>query len=116
MYKLCDVTEYTYVMRIYLGKDRQNAVQRITATHATVTYLTRKAKWVGYKVYMDNFFYSPDLCDELHTKGINYCETVSYECKGMLGGGFDNKTLQLKQVDILARVRGNLTAKIWKEK
>jgi len=36
IYKLCNMTGYTYHMRIYLGKDRQNATQMVTATYATV--------------------------------------------------------------------------------
>jgi len=34
IYKLCDMTGYTYDMRIYLGKGRQNATQ-MTATCVT---------------------------------------------------------------------------------
>ena len=41
MFKLCDSTGYTYDMNVYLGKDRQRAEQHLTATHATVTNLTR---------------------------------------------------------------------------
>jgi len=41
MFKLCDSTGYTCDMNVYLGKDRQRAAQHLTATHATVTILTR---------------------------------------------------------------------------
>ena len=41
MFKLCDCTGYTYDMAVYLGKDRQRAAQHLTATHTTVTNLTR---------------------------------------------------------------------------
>jgi len=41
MFKLCDSTGYTYDMNVYLGKDRQRAAQHLTATHATVTNLSR---------------------------------------------------------------------------
>jgi hypothetical protein len=37
------------VRRIYLGKDRQNATHTMT----------------GQKLFMDNFFSSPDLLDDL---------------------------------------------------
>ena len=39
---LCDATGYTYDMKLYLGKDRQRTAQHVTATHATVTEVTRK--------------------------------------------------------------------------
>ena len=42
MFKLCDSTGYTYDMKLYLGKDRRRTAQHVTATHATVTELTRK--------------------------------------------------------------------------
>jgi len=68
MYKLCDSSSYSYDMDVYLGKDRQRAPQYRTATHATVTNLTRRVEGVGHKLYMDNFFSSPDLYDDLIQK------------------------------------------------
>ena len=70
MYKLCDSSGYTYDMDVYLGKDGQRATQNVTATHATVTNLTRRVEGVGHKLYMDNFFSSPDLYDDLIQKKI----------------------------------------------
>jgi hypothetical protein len=72
IFKLCDSTRYTYDMKVYLGKDRQRTAQHLTATHATVTGLTRKIEGFGHKLYMDNFFSSPELFDDLATKQI-YC-------------------------------------------
>jgi hypothetical protein len=61
IYKLCDMTGYTYDMEVYLGKDRKRATPDMTATHATVKQLTRKIQGSGHKLYMDNYFSSPDL-------------------------------------------------------
>jgi len=58
MFKLCDSTGYTYDMNVYLGQDRQRAAQHLTATHATVTNLTRGVEGFVHKLYMDNFFSS----------------------------------------------------------
>jgi len=44
IFKLCDSTGYTYDMKVYLGKDRQRTAQHLTATHATVTKLTREVE------------------------------------------------------------------------
>ena len=41
IFKLCDSTGYTCDMNVYLGKERQRAAQHLTATHETVTNLTR---------------------------------------------------------------------------
>ena len=64
IFKLCDSTGYTYDMKVYLGKDRQSTAQHVTATHATVTELTRKIEERGHKLYMDSFFSSPELFDD----------------------------------------------------
>ena len=53
IYKLCDETGYTYDMTVYLGRDRQRTAQRLTATHATVSELTKKIQGRGHKLYMD---------------------------------------------------------------
>ena len=93
MYKLCDSSGYIYDMDVYLGKDRQRVAQHLTATHATVTNLTRKVEGVGHKLYMDNFFSSPDLYDDLIQKKIYCCGTVRLNRQGM------PKELKLKDTD-----------------
>jgi len=65
MFKLYDSTGNTYDMNVYLGKDRQRAAQHLTATHATVTNLPRGVEGFGHKLYMDNFYSSPDLYGDL---------------------------------------------------
>jgi hypothetical protein len=87
IYKLCDMTRSTYYMRIYLGKNKQNATQMMTAAYATVRSLTRRAKWVNHELYMDSFFSCPYIFDDLHTSGINCFGTVRQNHKRMLGGG-----------------------------
>jgi hypothetical protein len=76
IYKLCDMTGYKYDMRIYLGKDRRNAMQMMTATHVLVKSLTRRVEGTGHKLYTSSFFSYPDLSDELHTRGIKCCGTA----------------------------------------
>ena len=62
-------------MTIYLGETERTA-QHLTATHATVSELTKIIQGRGHKIYMDNYFSSPDLFDDLATKQIYYCGTV----------------------------------------
>jgi hypothetical protein len=42
----------------------------------TVSSLTRSEEGVGHKVYMDNFFSSPDIYEDLYTRHINCCGTI----------------------------------------
>jgi hypothetical protein len=44
IYKLCDMTGYTYNMEMFLGKDRKHATTDMTAIHVTVKQLTRNVK------------------------------------------------------------------------
>jgi hypothetical protein len=69
---LFDCTGYTYDMKVYLDKDRQRVRQDVTATHVAVKeLLTRRVEGRGHKLYVDNFFSSPDLYDNLTKKKIN---------------------------------------------
>jgi hypothetical protein len=86
-----------------------------TATRAAVKSLTRIVEGVGDILFMDSFFFSSYLFNYLLTRGINCCGTVTQNHKGK-PRSFDNKTLKLKQTDTGARMRGNLTAVIWRDK
>ena len=65
IYKLCDESGYTYYMRVYLGRDSHSATDDMTATHATVRQLTCRVEALGHKIFMDNFFSSLRLSDDL---------------------------------------------------
>jgi hypothetical protein len=67
----------------------------MTATHVTGRSLNRRGEGVGHELYMDSFFSSLDIFDDLYTKGINCCGTVRQTCKGM-SVGLDKKSLELK--------------------
>ncbi|PNF43126.1 hypothetical protein B7P43_G18025 [Cryptotermes secundus] len=115
IFKICDAAGYTYDMKVYLGKDRTRADRDVTATHATVRDLCRRIEGVGHKLYMDNFFSSPDLFDELMTKKITCCGTVRPNRKG-LPDDFRRRQFRLRKGDIRVRVRQNMTALVWKDK
>jgi len=114
MFKLCDSTGYAYDTNVYLGKDRQRAAQHLTATHTTVANLTRGVEGFGHKLYMDNFFSSPDLYDDLAQKKIFSCGMVRLRRKGM-PKDLKPKTLRLKYGDIQVRTRDDLMAVVWKD-
>jgi len=102
-------------MNVYLGKDRQREAQHLTATHNTVANLTRAVEGFGHKLYMDNFFPSPDLYDDLAQKKIFYCGTVRLHRKGM-PKNLKPKILRLKHGDSRVRSRGDMMAVVWKDK
>ena len=56
---------YICDLKVYLGKNRQRVAPHLTATHAIVTKLTRKMKGCGHKLYIDNYFSSSNLFDDL---------------------------------------------------
>jgi len=76
IYKLCDESGYTYDMRAYLGRDSHSATDDMTAAHATVRHLTCRVEGLGHNIFIDNFFSSPRLFDDLHRCKINSCGTV----------------------------------------
>ncbi len=102
-------------MTIYLGRDRQRTAQHLSATHATVSKLTEKIQGRGHKLYMDNYFSSPDLFDDLATKQIYCCGTVRPNRKGM-PQDLDPKRMTLKRGDLQVRTRGDLTTILWRDK
>jgi len=76
---------------------------------------TRGVEGFGHKLYMDNFFPSPDLYDDLAQKKIFCCGTVRLHRKGM-PKDLKPKTLRVKCGVIRVRTRGDLTAVVWKDK
>jgi len=65
-----------YDMKVYVRKDRQSPAQHVTATHMTVTKLTRKKEGCGYKLYKDSLLSSPELFVDLAKKQIFCCDSV----------------------------------------
>ena len=115
IFKLCDSTGYTYDMKLYRGKDRQHTAQHVTATHVTATEQTKKIKGSGHKLYMDNFFSSPELFDVFAKKQIYCCGTVRPNRRGM-PQDLAPKTSKLKRRDIRIRTGTDLMAKLWQDK
>src|SRR5215469_12888690 len=115
IYKLCDSLGYTYDMSVYLGKQRQHATAEITATHGTVLQVIRRVEGLGHKVFMDSYFTSPALFDDLFQRKINACGTVRHDRRGM-PRDIGPKLLKMKRGDIVTRVRGKLRAVRWKDR
>jgi len=114
IYKLCNKSGYTYDMRVYLGKDSHSANDDMTATYATVRHLTCGVEGLGHKLFMDNFFPSPRLFDDLLRHKIHLCGTVRPNRKDV-PSDFGSKKLKLTKGDVRVRTRGNLTMLVWKD-
>jgi len=104
-----------YDMTVYLGRDSHSATDDMTATHATVRHLTSRVEGLGHKIFMDNFFSSPRLFDDLDRHKINSCRTVWPNRRDM-SSDFGPKHLKLKRGDVRVRTRGGLTALVWKDR
>jgi hypothetical protein len=56
---------------------------------------------------MDNYFTSPNLFNNPHSRKINACGTVRHNMKGM-SLDFGPKQIKMKNGDIVSRVKGTL--------
>jgi hypothetical protein len=95
-------------MKVYLGKQREDAAGDVTATHGTVLQLVRRVHNKGHKV-MNNYFSTLCLADDLHNRRIGSYGTVRHNRKEM-PSNFGSKHLKLKKGDIVSKMRDNLTA------
>jgi hypothetical protein len=98
-----------------MGKDSNSATDDMTTTHATVRNLTRRVEVLGHKIFMDNFFSSPRLFDDLDRHKINPCGTVRLTEK-TCPVNLDQKKLKLKRGNVRVKTRGGLTALVRKDR
>lgn len=101
-------------MTVYLGKDRKGVTASMTLTHATVTELTTWTGNVRCNICTNNFYSSTDLFDNVHTKTINCCCTVTPSWKRMCIDYW--KKLKTKYSHRKIRVKDHLTATVWRDK
>jgi len=64
-------------------KENVSTTDDMTATRATVRHLTSRVEGLGHKIFMDNFFSSPSLFDDLDRCEINSCRTFRPNRKDM---------------------------------
>jgi hypothetical protein len=57
----------------------------LTATHATVTRPAARIEHVGHRLYVNSFFTSPALFDDLHTKtAAGLLDQIEKGCQSIL--------------------------------
>jgi hypothetical protein len=81
IYKLYDKSGSTYDMRVYPGKQRNVASTDVTPTHGMGLELVQKVEGVEPKIFMDNYFTSLKLFNDLHHMKINACGAVRHNRK-----------------------------------
>ena len=70
-------------MSVYLGKQKQHATAQITATHGMVLQLIRRVDGMCHKIFMDNYFTSPALFDDLFQRTLSACGRFRPDRRGM---------------------------------
>ncbi|GFV61118.1 piggyBac transposable element-derived protein 4 [Trichonephila clavipes] len=114
-WKPTDATGYTYDMRVYLGKDKKENLST-SASYNVVYTMTDCIKGKGHKVFMDNFFSSPELFrDLLKERSIIYnsCGTVRSNRKHFPK---DLAPCKMRQGDVAVKFCNGMTALCWEDK
>jgi hypothetical protein len=86
----------------------------VTASQITVTGLTARLEKFQHNLYMDNCFHLQHYLTIHILKKRSCCETVTANINDNLKN-FGQK-IKLQQGDIKTKVRGHLTATVWKDK
>jgi len=75
-----------------------------------LTEFAARIEHMRHKLYMDSFFSSPALFDDLHTKTINFCGIVGPNRKGMPKNL--EHIMELKRGNLKNKVKGKLKATV----
>lgn len=114
IYKIADELGYTYDMQVYLGKDKNEEKPFCSAAFNVVTEMAKTIKGKGHKLFMDNFFSSPDLYDFLHSQmKVNCCGTVRQNRKKFPK---DMVKKKMARGSVTMRFAHGMTAVCWKDK
>jgi len=62
-------------MNVYFDNDRKDATLSMTPTPANLARLTERLENVGHKIHKENYWPSPVLLYDLHTRTIECCGT-----------------------------------------
>jgi len=95
IYKLSYSLGYTHD----IGKQQQHATAQMRAMHGMVLQVIRRVKGLGHKIFMDNYFTSPALFDDLFQRKIRACGTVCHDRRG-IPPDFGPKSLKMKRGNI----------------
>jgi len=113
----CSCCGYVKAFQMYTGKekhaDTDKGLAHRVVTELVVPYFSHR----NHIIYMDNFFTSLPLFDDLAKSGIFACGTYKSNRVGFPKELGDKKLVKtLKRGDAIARYKGRTTALVWKDK
>ncbi|XP_061175613.1 piggyBac transposable element-derived protein 4-like [Saccostrea echinata] len=104
---------YVHEFQMYMVREAGGCTEEGLGSRV-VKDLTRKLVHKSHVVYMDNFFSSPELYEQLLREGVYCCGTIRVNRRGMPEA---IKSAKLKnRGDSLTMQKGNLVATAWKGK
>ena len=104
-------TGYLSKFQVYTGKEGN---QEKGLSHRVVMDLCRNYFGSNIRVYMDNFYTSPDLLMDLHVRGVMACGTVRANRRGLPKDLLPNK-INLNKHEFNIAQKDNLTLTVWKD-
>ena len=104
-------TGYLSKFQVYTGKEGN---QEKGLSHRVVMDLCRNYFGSNIRVYMDNFYTSPDLLMDLHVRGVMACGTVRANRRGLPKDLLPNK-INLNKHEFKIAQKDNLTFTVWKD-
>lgn len=122
LYMLCDSeTGYINLFDVYTGKDYDPNPEREETeadeghTYQVVVGLMKRAQVLnkGYMLFLDNYYSSPKLYDDLYAQQTMTVGTARLNRKNM---PVALKNANLKKGEVIYRQKGNLLALKWKDK
>jgi len=83
----------------------------MSATNGTVLEFVRRVEGLGHKLYMDSYFSSPALFNDLFRRKINCCRTVHNDRRGM-PKDILSRAIKTKKGDIIVWIEVLYTGRI----
>lgn len=105
---------YVHEFQIHMGKSNTTGAREEILGTRVVKDLTRNISGKKHVVYMDNFFSSPKLYEDLEKDQIYCTGTVRANRQGM-PAALKNKKLK-NRGESITLTKGNMTAIAWKDK
>ena len=110
----CTVSPNAYI--IFIGKGDSLELDGKGLGHAVVLKLLEGLEDRGLRVYLDNWYSSPVLFDDLHSKGFGACGTLRLNRKGLPQVIKGNGKGKMKNHTMVSATAGKSLAMVWMDK
>ena len=113
----CACCGYVKAFQMYTGKEKKADTEKGLAHRVVTDLVVPHFSHRNHVIYMDNFFTSLPLFDDLAKSGIFACGTYRSNRVGFPKVLGDKKLVKtLKRGDSIVRYKGNTTALVWMDK